>query len=108
MEKGEKETLVRINDAEEEVEIGTRHKRFKSRLKKLGVELRDDQAGYCWYQVPKSWIRIVPPRKVTENQKIAARKNILKARNSRDNIRPANGSSKNPPAGICAPESSED
>jgi hypothetical protein len=82
MTKAERETVINFNDDEQVASIATRQKRVKTRFQKLGVEPTRKQGDYVCYMVPKSWIKISPPKQVSENQRKAARKNIINARNS--------------------------
>lgn len=82
MKRVERETVISFNDEEEQARISTRQKKVKTRLKKLGVAPHSKQSDYECYMVPKSWIKISPPKRVSENQRKAARKNIINARNS--------------------------
>ena len=86
MTKAERETVISFNDEEGEARISTRQKRVKTRLRKLGVEPYRKQGDYECYHVPTSWIRFNPPKKVSESQREAARKNILNARISSDSL----------------------
>jgi len=80
MTKLERETVINFNDEEQVARIATRQKKVKTRLKKLGVEPHSKQGDYECYLVPTSWIRIGPPKRVSENQRNAARRNIINAR----------------------------
>ncbi len=80
MTKVERETVINFNDEEQVASIGTRQKKVKTHLKKLGIELHHKQADYECFLVPKSWIKITPPKRVSENQRNAARRNIINAR----------------------------
>ena len=82
MKRVERETVISFNDEEEQASIATRQRKVKTRLKNLGVEPHSKQGDYECYMVPKSWVKISPPKKVSENQRKAARKNIINARNS--------------------------
>jgi hypothetical protein len=82
--KYETETGILWNDEERHATVYTRHKRIMRQMEKRGVKPVDTQYQgseviSCCYHVPKSWIKITPPRKVSEKQREAARRNIEKA-----------------------------
>ncbi|MGH7890497.1 MAG: hypothetical protein ACRENF_08110 [Thermodesulfobacteriota bacterium] len=79
MKKIEIETVISFNDEEGFTQISTRQKRIKSRMAKLGVKPHHKQGDYECYRVPKRWIKISSPRKVTEIQRETARRNLLKS-----------------------------
>ena len=79
MKKIEIETVISFNDEENFAQISTRQKRIKTRMAKIGVEPHHKQADYECFRVPKSWIRIRPPRKVSDSQREEARKRLLKS-----------------------------
>lgn len=64
--KIEQETIINYNQEEAEADIFTYDKRLISKLKKKGVELTDmngDGSYSC--KVPKNWIKVSPPKKVS-------------------------------------------
>jgi len=79
MKKIETETVISFNDEESFAQISTRQKRIKTRMAKLGVNPHHKQADYECFRIPKGWIRINPPRKVSESQRETARMNLLKS-----------------------------
>lgn len=82
--KLETETVINFNDAEGVAYISTRQRSMVTRMKKLGVEPNYSQADYDVYEVPKKWIKISPPRKLTEKQ-LEARRATLARINSEGN-----------------------
>lgn len=61
-EKRETETVINFNDEDSEAWIGTRQRKVKSQMRKLGVRPCRKQADYKCYQVPTKWIKISPLR----------------------------------------------
>ena len=85
----EQETIINFNEAEQTASVYTHNKALRRKLDKLAAERPEDchfasesrkgQAGD--YIVPKSWIRVKPPRIASEAQREAARAALQKARN---------------------------
>ncbi len=82
--KLETETVINFNDAEDTASITTRQRRVKTRMKKLGVEPSHKQADYEVYIVPKNWVKISPPKKVSTKQRELARERMIKIHSERD------------------------
>ena len=92
--KLEQETIINFNEAEKEASVYTFNPALKRKLIDL-AEKRPDEvkpAGTLFsedaveYLVPKSWIRLYPPREtreLTEEQKEAARARIAKIHEAR-------------------------
>lgn len=74
----EKETIINYNEAESEANIYTASPAMKKRLEKLG-EVHETNGGWE-INVPKSWIKIAPPRKLTPKHKEALTKASAKTR----------------------------
>lgn len=74
----ERETIINYNDADGTANIFTASPNVKKKLEKLG-EVRASSGGWE-VDVPKSWIKISKPKKVSEAQKNAARAALVKAR----------------------------
>ena len=75
----EQETVVSFNRKEDFAEVSTNVETIKRLMRKRGVEpIGDTQAGYSHYRVPKSWIKISPPRIVSEKQKELARQRMCR------------------------------
>lgn len=74
----ETETVISMNDEEDFAQISTRQRTVKTRMRKLGVEVNHKQADYECYRLPKKWIKISPPRKVSKAQRKAARERAKK------------------------------
>lgn len=79
MTKIENETVISFNDEEDFAQISTRQKRVKTRMAKLRVEPHHKQADYECYRVPKTWINIRPPWKVSDSARQGARERLLKS-----------------------------
>lgn len=79
LRKCERETIININDAETAVTLSTSQEWMKRRIRKLAeshpdeVTYREDDGGYIMFaNMPKKYIRISPPRKMTEEQRLKA------------------------------------
>lgn len=84
----EQETIVNFNEEEAEARVYTFNKSLQTRLQKLTVERPDecrldpDQRltgnGAAAFIVPKRWVKVAPPRKVTmtEEQAVASRERM--------------------------------
>lgn len=84
----EKETIITFNEAETTADVYTHNKALKRQLDEY-AEQRPEQcqrigtshAGQAAeYTIPKSWIKVKPPRIASEAQKAAARAALEKAR----------------------------
>lgn len=73
MKRIERETIINFNDGENEAGIETFSRGLKTRLRKLGIVPIRIQGEHESYRVPKQWIKVSPPRRVSERQRNAAR-----------------------------------
>lgn len=81
----EQETIVNFNEAEKTAGIYTHNKALRRKLERLAQERPEDcrleKASHDGqavdYIIPKAWIKINPPRKLTPEQK-ALRREIAK------------------------------
>ncbi len=90
----ERETMVNFNEAESAASVYTHNKALRRRLAQLAQERPEEcrlvkitrwgeAAEYC---IPKSWVKIKPPRILTEEQRLALverGKNSVLFKNSR-------------------------
>ena len=86
----ERETIINYNNEEDTANVYTWN---KSLIKKLSALLFDDHDIQCKYAdeecatfvVPKSWVKVSPPRKVnlSEEQKAERAERMRKARESK-------------------------
>lgn len=65
----EKETIINFNEGELAVNVYTYNPRLRRRLRNLKEQQPDEvtvnyDGDYSDYDLPKSWIRINPPRRV--------------------------------------------
>jgi hypothetical protein len=74
----ETETVINFNDAEDDAWIATRQKRVKSMMRKRGIKPFRTQGDYECYLVPKRWVKVSPPRRVSETQRKIARERFKK------------------------------
>lgn len=77
----EKETIINFNEADGEANIYTASPVMKRKLDKLG-EVRETNGGWE-LNVPKGWITVKPPRRISDNQRQAARESLARARTKR-------------------------
>ena len=87
----EQETIISFNEEEKTAGIYTHNKILRQKLAALARDRPEDcrlvkvsHSGRAVdYTIPKSWIKIVPPRTASEAQKEASRKAIEKAVSAR-------------------------
>lgn len=91
----ERETIINFNEAESTASIYTHNKALRRTLDKLAQERPEDcridrvshDGAATDYSVPKSWVKIRPPRIASEAQKAASRAAAEKAKLARANTR---------------------
>lgn len=73
----EKETIILFNEKDKEAEVFTYNRSLITNLKKLAKERpeevqfkKDNGEGGLTFIVPKAWLIVKAPRKLTEQQKI--------------------------------------
>jgi len=89
--KCEKETVILLNDAEKTASISTSQDWMKRRIKKLAqedenIKITKEDKYTLFAEVPKKYVRISIPRKLTDEQKIAAAERLKKYRNNTHKI----------------------
>lgn len=78
MTREELETIVSFNETPELADIETPNATLKKKLAQYLEEYPDDmkflgsQGEFDRYLIPKKWVKIRPPRKMTEEQRAAA------------------------------------
>jgi hypothetical protein len=85
--KQEKETTINFTEADETASAYTHNSKLKRRLLELEKKIPDecyktpgkDYDGLT-YDFPKSWLRIIPPRTMSYEQKKRQLKNLSKAK----------------------------
>jgi len=100
----ERETVIQYDDASDEARLFTRHRGLAGSIMKRGIlPTREDRRGgkgaSWWFTVPKSWVRVRPPRKVrkTQEQKRAELERLASLRKApvsggnHDKLSPAEG-----------------
>ena len=87
----EKETVINYNAAEDIASVYTHSRKLQNKLNKLAQERSDitikRQDDECTtYIVPKSWIKVSPPRQVnyTDEQKAAMAERLAAARERKE------------------------
>ena len=84
----EKETVITYNNEEQTAQVFTYHRALQNKLNKLlnaNSDISVLRSGDEWteYLVPKSWIRVSPPRQVnyTDEQRAAMAERLAAATN---------------------------
>ena len=75
----ERETIISYNEAEKTANVHTHNKTLRRKLEKLVAdrpeECRLEKVSRFYeavdYTVPKVWVRIYPPRQISEEQRVA-------------------------------------
>ena len=76
--KEELETIITFNEAEKTASVYSCSSRYIERMNKLAeaepdnVKLTRKDSGGVEFTVPKSWVKIRPPRKISNEQRQAA------------------------------------
>lgn len=78
LSKIEKETIITFNEAEATANVYSTSDVWIRKIKKIKGH-RKFSIGYE-VDVPKNWIKVSPPRKVSEKTREAARRNMAKLR----------------------------
>ena len=81
LSKYETETVITFNDDSDNATVYTCHKRIMTMIEKRGIEPKKEYVNSKrvvakQYEVPKKWVKIYPPRQVSESQREAARRNM--------------------------------
>lgn len=83
----EKETIIIYNQADDTASVFTYHTTLQNKLNGLvgknpDIKITDQGEEWVRYEVPKSWIKVNPPRKrdMTEEQRAAAAERLANAR----------------------------
>lgn len=74
----ERETIINFNDAESTANIFTASEVQMKKMKDLGTWTKTN--GGWEIDVPKAWVKIKPPKAVSEAQRAASRRNVAMAR----------------------------
>lgn len=83
--KIEQETIILFNEAEQTAEIYTHNRKLKQRLSAIRDERPDDVTLVCdndlsaTYRCPKSWLKISPPRRLSDEQRQSMAQRLHKA-----------------------------
>lgn len=74
----EKETIIIFNEADDTATVETFQGKIIRRMEKEGVKpVRESPEGAKRYIVPKKWIKVTPPKKVSDEQRQASREKML-------------------------------
>ncbi len=82
LSKYETETVIRFNDEDGSAIVYTCHRRVMTAMEKRGVmpakeHKHNGRVFAREYLVPKEWIKINPPRKVSDKQREEMRRRIM-------------------------------
>lgn len=73
----EKETIILFNEADKTATVETFQGKIIRRMEKEGViPVRVTPEGAKKYIIPKTWIKVTPPRKVSDAQRQSSRENM--------------------------------
>lgn len=90
--KQEKETMIIFNEQDNDASISTYNVALLRKLERLHQERPDEcekHEIFCdgsQYLVPKKWIKINPPKKMSDEVKAKAAERLKKARESKNEI----------------------
>lgn len=88
LSREEQETIICYNEAEQQASIYTHNMALRHRLERLAAERPEEcrlektshEGQAVDYIIPKSWVKVKPPRVASEAQKAAARAALAKTR----------------------------
>ena len=83
----ERETILHFNESEGTASVYTHNKALRRRLERLAQERQDEcrpfkaarQKEAVEYYIPKSWVKITPPRILTEEHRAALAEQLKNA-----------------------------
>ena len=78
LSREERETIILYTEADDRAEVYTNNKKMINRLAKLYAErpdevekIREADTGAVTYPVPRDWVKIIPKRRLSEEQRAA-------------------------------------
>lgn len=78
LSREERETIILYTEADDRAEVYTHNKKMINRLAKLYAErpdevekIREADTGAVTYTVPRDWVKIIPKRRLSEEQRAA-------------------------------------
>lgn len=78
LSREERETIILYTEADDRAEVYTHNKKMINRLAKLCAErpdevekIREADTGAVTYTVPRDWVKIIPKRRLSEEQRAA-------------------------------------
>lgn len=89
--RAEQETIINFNEEEKTASVYTHNSSIRRRLDQLfktrfdEMKLVRSSEDYAEYIVPKKWIKISPPKQMSDEFKEAARKRLASYRQSAEN-----------------------
>lgn len=92
LESIEKETIINYNNAEKEASIYTCNENMQEKIRKLAekypeqVKITASDNYSVTAEIPKKWVKIVPPRNLTDEQRAAAAERMKKVRYKRGDM----------------------
>lgn len=89
MGKGlERETIILYNEEEQTADVFTYNVALQNKLVNLKVKVdRDNGYGGMSFTVPKRWVKVSPPRRMSEEQANAAAERLQNARDASKSTR---------------------
>lgn len=86
----EKETVIVLNEAENKALISTSQDWMKNKFRKMAEEdpnnviITQEDESIMFVQVPKKYVKVRIPRKLSDEQRAAATERLLKFRNQKN------------------------
>lgn len=78
LSREERETIILYTEADDRAEVYTHNKKMINRLAKLCAErpgevekIREADTGAVTHTVPRDWVKVVPKRRVSKEQRAA-------------------------------------
>lgn len=81
--KYETETTIIYNDADETAILYTCNKALQRKMARLKAKVTEQDAYSVTYEIPKKWVKVSPPRKVSEETAKAAGERLRKMHKSK-------------------------
>lgn len=88
-----KETIVGYVDEDSYASFTSAEKKWINKILKLKAEhpeqvdikaYPEDNQGYIYAHLPKKWLKVSPPRQISEEQKVAAAERLKAMRNNKN------------------------
>ena len=91
MTNAERETILQFDDESGQWEVYTCHKRIINKIEKNGIQphkidIVDGVEVAKYYTLPKKWVKVSPPRQMTDEQKQQASERFKKAKEEKQKM----------------------